>query len=100
MLAQLLGLAESELSAGRKSYDLRRLRLHGIFERIPQTQRYRLTAFGLQTALFHSRVYQRLLRPGLSQLCDLQATAARPLSQAFLSFQRALDAFTREKNAA
>jgi hypothetical protein len=100
LLAQLLGLPEAKISAGRMSYDLRRLRLHGIIERIPQTQRYRLTPFGLKTALFYSRVYQRLLRPGLSQLCDLQTTAALPLTQAFLAFQRALDAFTREKLAA
>jgi hypothetical protein len=100
LLAQLLGLPEAKISAGRMSYDLRRLRLHGIIERIPQTQRYRLTEFGLKTALFYSRVYQRLLRPGLSQLCDLQTTAALPLTKAFVAFQRALDAFTREKIAA
>lgn len=100
LLAQFLGLPEAKISAGRMSYDLRRLRLHGIIERIPQTQRYRLTPFGLKTALFYSRVYQRLLRPGLSQLCDLKTTAALPLTQAFLSFQRALEAFTREKIAA
>ena len=28
LLAQLLGLAESQISLGRMSYDLRRLRLH------------------------------------------------------------------------
>lgn len=100
LLAQLLGLPEAKISAGRMSYDLRRLRLHGIIARIPQTQRYRLTPFGLKTALFYSRVYQRLLRPGLSQLCDLQTAATQPLTQAFLAFQRALDAFTHEKIAA
>ncbi len=52
------------------SYDLRRLRLHRLIERLPNTQRYRLTPFGLKTALFYSRTYQRLLRRGLSELHD------------------------------
>ncbi len=99
-LAQLLGIAESQLSPGRMSYDLRRLRLHRIIERIPKTQRYRLSDFGLKTALFYSRLYQRLLRPGLSQLCDLKTTSSAPLAQAFITFQRALDAYTEEKIAA
>ena len=100
LLAQLLGIAESQLSPGRMSYDLRRLRLHGIIERIPKTQRYWLSDFGLKTALFYSRLYQRLLRPGLSQLCDLKTTGSAPLAQAFAKFQQALDAFTEEKIAA
>ena len=37
LLAQLLGLPESQISPGRMSYDLRRLRLHGLSERIPRT---------------------------------------------------------------
>ena len=100
LLAQLLGLPEAQISAGRMSYDLRRLRLHRIIERIPKTQRYRLTDFGLKTALFYSRLYQRLLRPGLSQLCDLQTTSSTPLARAFIKFQQAIDAYTDEKIAA
>ena len=52
------------------SYDRRRRRLHGIIQRLPGTQRYRLTEAGLKTALFYSRVQQRLLRPGMSLLHD------------------------------
>ena len=100
LLAQLLGLPEAQISAGRMSYDLRRLRLHRIIERIPNTQRYRLTTFGLKTALFYSRVHQRLLRPGLSQLCDLKTTNSTPLANAFAKFQQALDVYTEEKIAA
>jgi hypothetical protein len=100
LLAQLLNLAESQLSPGRMSYDLRRLRLHGLIERIPKTQRYRLTAFGLKTALFYSRVYQRLLRPGLSQLCDIKTHGSAPLAQAFATFHRTLEIYIAEKIAA
>jgi hypothetical protein len=65
-LAPLLGLEPSHLSPGRMTYDLRRLRLHGLIERIPHTQRYRVTSQGLRTALFFTRVYARLACSGLA----------------------------------
>jgi len=46
------------------TYHLRRLRLHGIVERIPQTHRYRITDLGL---VLHSNL-RRILRPGLGAL--------------------------------
>jgi hypothetical protein len=99
LLAQLLGLPESKISPGRMSYDLRRLRLHGLIERIPKSQRYRLTDFGLKTALFYSRVHTRLLRTGLSELHDPRAPDAS-LASAFAKFKKALDDFTAETMAA
>ena len=49
------------------SYDLRRLRLHGIIERIEATHRYRLTAAGMKTAFSTrdsiSERYGPLLQP-------------------------------------
>jgi hypothetical protein len=100
LLAQLLGLPESKITPGRMSYDLRRLRLHGIIERIPKSQRYRLTAFGLKTAIFYSRTYQRLLRPGLSQLLDKRISSSTPLGAAFMKFQEVLDDYTNQTMAA
>ena len=82
------------------SYDLRRLRLHGIIERVPKTQRYRLTPFGLKAALFYARTYQRLLRPGFSELADARLGEASPLANAFASLQRRLDAYAAQKIAA
>jgi len=67
-LAPLLGLALSAMTPGRTSYHLRRLRLHGLIERLPGTHRYRVTPEGLRTALFSTRSYNRLLRPGLTAL--------------------------------
>ncbi len=69
-LAPLLGLDPSTMTAGRMTYDLRRLRLHGIIERLPHTHRYQVTSFGLQVAMFFTRTHNRLLRTGLSQICD------------------------------
>ena len=42
-------------SPGRMSYDLRRLRLHGLIERILRSRRYRVTAAGIRTALCYQR---------------------------------------------
>ena len=100
LLAQLLGLAESQIRPGRMSYDLRRLRLHGLIERIPKTQRYRLTTFGLKTALFYSRAYQRLVRRGLSELHDPHPLPSSTLAADYAKFQNALDAYVAEKIAA
>jgi hypothetical protein len=69
-LAPLLGQEPSVMTAGRITYDLRRLRLHGLIERVPHKHRYQVTPFGLQVAIFFSRSYSRLLRGGLSQICD------------------------------
>jgi len=100
LLAQLLGLAESQIRPGRMSYDLRRLRLHALIERIPKTQRYRLTAFGLKTALFYSRAYQRLVRRGLSELHAPYPSPSSTLAADYAKFQNALDAYVAEKIAA
>lgn len=100
LLAQLLGITESQITAGRMTYDLRRLRLHGIIERVPKTQRYRLTPFGLKAALFYARAYQRLLRPGFSELADARLVKSSPLANAFASLQRRLDAYADQKIAA
>ena len=64
-LAALLGQPIEQFTQGRITYQLRRLRLHGLIERIPKTHRYRLTSFGLRVTLFCTRAYSRILRPGL-----------------------------------
>ena len=43
------GQPAQPLSQGQMTYHLRRFRLHGIIERIPQTHRYRITHPGLRT---------------------------------------------------
>jgi len=66
--ASLLGQPPDILTQGQMTYHLRRLRLHRIIERIPQTHRYRLTDLGLPTAWFCTRTYSRILRPGFATL--------------------------------
>ena len=67
-LAPLLGLDPALMTQGRMSYDLRRLRLHGLIERIEGTHRYTVTDRGLRLAIFLTRVHTRLIRPGLAQV--------------------------------
>ena len=67
-LAPLLGEDPSALSQGRMTYQLRRLRLHGLIVRQAGTHRYGVTDQGLRVALFFTRSYTRVLRPGLSEV--------------------------------
>jgi hypothetical protein len=92
-LAPLLGLRPSDIRPGRMTYDLRRLRLHGLIERLPNTHRYRLTAQGLRTALFYTRVYARILRPGLA-LVSPRAPDQRPqLHRSFRAVEDAINSW-------
>jgi hypothetical protein len=100
LLAQWLGLPQSQITPGRMTYDLRRLRLRGLIQRIPETQRYRLTTFGLKTALFYSRAYQRLLRRGLSELHDPALSESSALNLSFAKFETSLDAYLTQRLAA
>ncbi len=78
-LAPLLGLSPDNLSQGRMTYDLRRLRLHGLIERVPRSHRYLLTQQGIITALFFTRSYARVLRSGCAQAFPLPTgKAAHP----------------------
>jgi hypothetical protein len=68
-LAALRGLSEDQFTEGRMTYQLRRLRLPGLIERIPNTHRFRLTDFGFRVAVFCARSYARILRPVLAWCC-------------------------------
>jgi hypothetical protein len=62
LIAPLLGRPAQTITAGHMTYDLRRLRLHGLIQRIPHTFRYRVTDTGLRHALFLTRLHDRVLR--------------------------------------
>lgn len=70
LMAQLLGVEPGDFTPGKMTYDLRRLRLHGLIERIPNTHRYKVTDFGLEAATLITRTYNRVLRPGLAAIHD------------------------------
>jgi hypothetical protein len=97
VLASLLGLDPAHYPIGRMTYDLRRLRLHGIIERIPQSQRYQLTPDGLRIALFFSRTYARLLRPKLAEIMPQAPPVASTLRTAFDHLNAEIDACCEEQ---
>ena len=80
------------------SYDLRRLRLHQLTERIPKTHRYRATATALRTALFCVRLYARALRPALAW--DGVSPASRAGHAAYQRLVHAMDAYLTEVHLA
>jgi hypothetical protein len=57
------GLLGSDYTSHQMTYDLRRLRLHGLIQRIPHTNTYTLTPDGLRVAIFYTKVHNRILRP-------------------------------------
>jgi hypothetical protein len=99
-LAPLLGLAPGQLTPGRMTYDLRRLRLHGLIERIPKTRRYQVTRSGLHTALLFSRVYHRLLRPALAAASDPSPPRVTRLRTAVDRVDQELDRMWKENRLA
>jgi len=90
-LVSLLGLDSNNYPPGRMSYVLRRLRLHGLIERIPKSYRYQLTPQGLRIAMFFSRTYARLLRPGLADITDSSTISPSTLRSAFDRLQSTID---------
>jgi len=67
-LAVLTGQEPNHITQGKMTYDLRRLRLHGMIERIPKSHRYQVTDFGFRAALFFTRTHARLYRPGFAEV--------------------------------
>jgi hypothetical protein len=52
-----------DYSQSQMSYDLRRLRLHGLIQRLPRSNTYVLTGEGIRVAVFYTKLQNRLLRP-------------------------------------
>ena len=71
-----------------------------ISDELSDTHRYRLTTFGLKTALFYTQAYQRLLRRGLSERHDPRTSESSTLAINFTRFQVTPDAYLAENMAA
>src|SRR6202047_188751 len=90
-LAPLLGQKPSQLTPGRITYDLRRLRLHGLIERIPKSYGYRIPAQGLRTALFYTRLYDRSLRTGLAIISPAATNPTVPMAKSIRAAETAIN---------
>jgi hypothetical protein len=83
------------MTSGQISYDLRRLRIHGLIERIPHSFRYQITTGGIRQALFLTRLTQRLLIPGLADLTDPDPPGPSHLRAAARAYDAAVDHLAR-----
>jgi len=99
-LAALRGQPLDHFTQGRMTYQLRRLRLHGLIQRIPQTHRYRLTDFGLRVAVFCTRTYARILRPGLGLVLPATSTLPTPLRRTFDKLEQEVNAWVNRAKLA
>jgi hypothetical protein len=100
-VAALMGETPERYTPGRMTYDLRRLRLHGLIARLPHTHRYEVTDLGKRVGLFFSKVNARVIRPGLSQLFDGCPKAPnRPLATAMRQLDRACEQLFAEAKLA
>lgn len=98
--APLIGKTPQTISAGQLTYQLRRLRLHGLIRRLPGSHRYELTEWGWKICLYCTRLYDRALRPGLSQTLPPQAVAPSPLRAEFDKLDAVIQQILRENRLA
>jgi hypothetical protein len=79
-VGELLGRGTA-YAAGQMTYDLRRLRLHGLIERIPESHRYRITDRGARIAMLYVRLHGRGFRPVASLPTSGSARGPRVFEQ-------------------
>jgi len=95
LIAPLLGTTTKHITAGQMTYDLRRLRAHGLITRIPRTRRYQITNTGLQQALLFTHAHDHLLRTGLAEITDPDPPAPSRLRAADHAYQSAFNDLAR-----
>jgi hypothetical protein len=92
------GLLERDYGATQMTYDLRRLRLHGLIERIPRSHTYVLTSEGTRVVLFYTKLHARVLRPLLAA-AD-QPPAPVELRRALAAVDRVIDDYVADARLA
>jgi hypothetical protein len=100
-VAALLGEAPDAYGPARMSYDLRRLRMHGLIDSRPRCHRYRVTPHGVRICLFLCKAHARILRPGMCNVVAAQSkTEHKPLAIALKRVDRAIDSLVQEAKLA
>lgn len=94
VVAQLL--CNPDYSSAQMTYDLRRLRLKGLIERIGASHHYRLTELGIKVVTFLTKLHRRVFQPGLSA-CLQEQTALSDLAQALSQVSTILEAWFIQK---
>jgi len=99
IMAQILGVPAETITPGKMTYDLRRLRMHGLIERVPGTFRYQVTDAGITRALFLTRLHDKFLRTGLAVLAAPPGKD-RSLTAASRAYTAAIDDLARQAGLA
>jgi hypothetical protein len=88
-------LKPSDYSLNAVRYDLRKLRAHGLLERIPHTYRYRLTLKGQKAAtlltLLRKRIYGPIAAATFQHRPTAEPTPNSPFERAYAKVDKALD---------
>ena len=95
-VADLLEADPNAYSAGRMTYDLRRLRLKGIIFRCAGTNRYFLTPYGWKVARLFARLQARVFRPAMAAFAHDEAPWPAALVTALKKVDAQLDALISE----
>lgn len=100
--APLMGKTTDEYGPNKMTYDLRRLRMHGLIEKVPTTNRYIVTKEGLKICTYFSMVYAKLFAAGLGQVIDnVDEIENRPIRKAMNKLEKVInDEMMKEKLAA
>jgi hypothetical protein len=101
LIAQFLPEHPTPYGPAQMTYDLRRLRLHGLIERLPGTRRYQPTQQGRRICIFLTKAHARVLRPGLTQITPQSPRPDQhPLSRAMQSLDRAVETLLQQAKIA
>jgi len=71
-----------------------------MIRRIPRSHRYQVTERGLRYALFFTRSYDRLLRPGLAFVLPDEAATNSPLRASFRQLENAMTSWVNQAKLA
>jgi hypothetical protein len=71
-----------------------------LIERLPNSFRYHVTEFGLRAALFFTRTYNRIMRPGLAAALPNLRTINAPLNKAFDKINASVNAWVNQAQLA
>jgi len=88
--AHVAGLLGTDYTSRQMTYDLRRLRRHGLIRRLEHSNTYVLTSEGVKVALFYTKLADRLLGPLLA--AD-HPPAPAELRQALRVVDRSVDGY-------
>jgi hypothetical protein len=85
------GLLGRDYTTNQMTYDLRRLRVHGLIERRPGTNTYVVTPEGVRVAVFYTKIHDRVLRPLVAS--GDQPPAPVELRRALATIDRTVDSY-------